>query len=306
MNIRVFHCVASALFASALCCAAANATVTPVKVADNVYTFTGPMANCTALVTDDGILMVDSGETAQLGEELLAAVGTLSPKPVRYLVNTHLHFDHTSGNAAFAAAGATIIGQDNMRRSFTTKISPPNNALPPREAWPVQTFSDSMTIFIGGEEVFIHHAQTHGAHTAGDAFVYFRRANVLATGDIMFNGMFPSIDLSEGGWTRGIAASCRAAASIIDNKTIVIPGHGPLTDKKGLEAYAVMLDDISSRVEALAAQGKTLDQIKAAHPTDRWDEMCGHSTLPPAFTVTPDYFVYVVYEGIVAHANAAR
>ena len=293
MKIRTFCYAILAVCLSAT----ASATVTSVKVTEGVYTFKGPMANCVALTTDDGALVIDSGETAQLGEELLAAVGTISQKPVRYLVNTHLHYDHVNGNAAFSAAGAAIVGQDNMRRSFTTKISPPNTALPPRELWPTISFSKDMTIYLGNEIVLLHHPDTRGAHTAGDIFIIFRRANVLVTGDIFFNGMYPYIDVNDNGWADGIVASCRNAALMIDDRTIVIPGHGSITDKKGLEAYAGMLENVSAKVRALIEEGKTLDEIKKARPSAEFDAVWGNGF------VKPDFFVELIYAGIMSHKS---
>jgi cyclase len=193
-----------------------------------------------------------------------------------------------------------------MYADFTTKISPPNTALPAREAWPTVTFSRDVTLRLGDEEILVRHPETDGAHTNGDSFVYFRRANVLATGDIMFNGMYPSIDTAEGGWAHGIAASCREAAALIDDNTVVIPGHGKITNKQSLLHYADMLDDISRNVGDLAAKGMTLDEIIASHPTAKWDAEFGKSILPPPFAIAPDYFAQCVYNGIISHKQAAK
>jgi cyclase len=285
---------------------AATAAVEPVRVANGVYVFKGPLANCTAIVTEKGIVMVDSGETPEFGAELLASVKTLSDKPVRYLVNTHLHFDHTNGNAAFADAGARIIAQENTFVDFTTKVSPPNTTLPPEKTWPTITLKDCMTLFFGNDEVLLFHPETGGAHTRGDVVVYYKNANVLATGDIIFNEMYPSIDSSVGGYAFGMAQSCREAAAMIDDKTIVIPGHGQITDKKGLLRYADMIDDVTCKVRKLMDEGRTLDEIVATHPTKNWDEMCSHGNMPPAFHTDGDLFTRFVFWSLQAHDKAGK
>jgi cyclase len=300
--IRISQWFAAA--ALALASGQAGASVEAVKVADHVYVFKGPLANCTAIITSGGTLVIDSGETLKFGQEILDSVKTLSDKPVRYLVNTHLHFDHTSGNEVFADAGAQIVAQENTFTDFTTKVSPPNSTLPPKKAWPTIIFKDRKTIELGGEEIELFHPETGGAHTRGDIVVFFKKANVIAVGDIMFNGMYPSIDSSVGGWARGMAESCRLAASMIDDDTIVIPGHGAITDRKGLLRYADMIDDVTNKVQAMKDKGMTLDEIVTTHPTKNWDKMCSHSTMPPAFMVSGDFFVRFVYWSIQAHEKS--
>jgi cyclase len=274
---------------------AAFAFVEPVKVTDSVTTFKGPLANCVALVTSDGVLVVDSGESLQFGAQILEASQSLSNKPVRYLVNTHYHFDHAHGNSAFADAGVQIIAQKNTRDALVKE------GILPRSALPTITFEEQKTILLGDEEIVIYHPETGGAHTGGDAVVYFKKANVLCTGDLMFAGLYPSIDSSVGGWSKGMAESCRHVAALIDEATIVIPGHGALTGKKELLRYADMLEDISNKVEALMNRGLNLDQIIAEHPTKDWDERCSSGSMPKPYKVTGDDFVKFVYWSLQAH-----
>jgi glyoxylase-like metal-dependent hydrolase (beta-lactamase superfamily II) len=278
--------------------------VEPVAVAAHIYTFTSTMSVSAALVGDEGVLLIDSGDKPEVAASVQTALAKLTAKPVRLLVNTHWHFDHVNGNETFGALGSTIIGHDRMRERMaagkTTAVGPgfPTIAFE-REALalPSVTFDRELTLHFAGEEVLLVHPAVGQAHTDGDVVVYFKHANVVHLGDLYFQGLYPYIDVGSGGWTGGIIAACREVLARIDDKTIVIPGHGPVSHKAQLEAYVAMLSDISGKVTALIKAGKTLDEVKAAKPTAAYDEGWGKVFLKP------DQFTELVYNGIVAHSR---
>jgi glyoxylase-like metal-dependent hydrolase (beta-lactamase superfamily II) len=280
------------------------AAVEAVHVTGQVFTFTNTMSNSSAVVGDEGVLLIDSGTSTKEAEQRLSAIAKLTPKPVRLLVNTHWHFDHVNGNEVFGAQGATVIGQTAMRsRMVAGKVGAPLPGFPSITyehealAAPVITFDRELTLHFGGEEILLVHPAADQAHTDGDLVVYFRQANIVHMGDIYFQGLYPYIDVGSGGWIDGIVAACREVLARIDGKTIVIPGHGPVTDKAHLEVYVAMLSDISAKVTGLIRAGKTLDEVKAAKPTAAYDEGWGKVFLKP------DQFTELVYNGIVSHAH---
>jgi glyoxylase-like metal-dependent hydrolase (beta-lactamase superfamily II) len=275
-----------------------------VKLADRIYTFTNTMANSTALIGDEGVILVDSGSTPEECARLQAALATLTPKPVRVLVNTHWHFDHVNGNEPLGAAGATIVAQTEVRTRMiaekSRQVSPgfptlayTNAAL----ALPTVTFDRELTLRSGDKEILLLHPAANQAHTDGDVAVFYRHANILHTGDLFFQGLYPYIDVGSGGWIDGLIASGREMLALIDDKTVVVPGHGPVSDKAHLAAYVAMLADISAKITPLVRAGKTLDEVKAAKPTAAFDDAWGKTWL------TGDQFTELAYNGLVAHAK---
>jgi glyoxylase-like metal-dependent hydrolase (beta-lactamase superfamily II) len=249
----------------------AETKVELVPVAGDISRFSGPLANCTVLKNSAGVLVVDSSEKAEIAKEMLHLIRPTGTGNVDYLINTHWHFDHVDGNGVFHDAGATIVAQKAVRSKLEKTPTQDNQPLMPATSLPEICFPQELTIFFGGETVYIYHPETDGAHTSGDAAVYFKTTNVLATGDILFVGMYPYVDSGDNGWPQGMAASLRDLARMIDDKTLVIPGHGPVTNRQALLDNAVMLDDVGNRIQALMKEGKTLDEIKAAKPTAKWD-----------------------------------
>jgi cyclase len=280
---------AAALFALSANAIASAAPVEAVPIARDLYRLSGTMANCVFLTGSDGVLLVDSAESADLAQAMRSAIATATDKPVEYLVNTHSHFDHTNGNRVFAAENAGIIAQSSAREELVKAVE-----LPP-EALPQICFDDDLTLFFDDDVVYLLHPNTRGAHTSGDIVVFFSRRNVLATGDLFFNGTYPYIDTARGGWAEGMAASIREALRLINDKTIVVPGHGPLSDRSGLADYAAMLEDVDAKVRAMADAGMSLEKIQKAGPTAAWDARYGHGFVPP------EKFVEMVYEGIATH-----
>ena len=287
-----------------LCALAVDApkAVEPEKLADRIYTFSNTMANSTAIVGDESVILVDSGENPQAAAALQAAIAKLTPKPVRVLVNTHWHFDHANGNEALGAAGVVVVAQKEVRpRMISGKglaVSPsfPTLAYDKAElALPMVTFDRELTLCSGDEEVQLVHPAAGSAHTDGDTVVYYRHANIVQTGDLYFEGVYPYIDVATGGWIDGMIAGCREILARIDDKTLVVPGHGPVTDKAHLEAYVAMLSGISAKITPMVLAGKPLEEVQAAKPTADYDQVWGQSWNKP------ESFTALAYNGLVAH-----
>lgn len=275
--------------------------VEAVRIADKVFTLSHTMCNSAALVGDEGILLIDAGVSAEEAAQRQAALAKVSAKPVRLLVDTHWHFDHVNGNETFGATGATIVGHASMRARMIegkTKALPGFPAITYASealAAPIVTFERELTLHFAGEEILLVHPTVGTAHTDGDVVAYFRHANIVHTGDLYFQGLYPFIDVGAGGWIDGMIAANREILARIDDKTLVVPGHGPVTDKAHLAAYVEMLADISAKVTALVQAGKTLAEVQAAKPTAAYDEAWGKAFLTPA------QFTEIVYNGLVAH-----
>ena len=274
-------------------------SVEPVKLAEHIYTFTHTSSNSSAIVGDEGVILVDAGKTPEEGARILAAIATLTPKPVRLLLNTHKHTDHVGGNASLADTGTAIVAQAEVRTRLLAEMNPqgaPGAAFSER-ALPTITYDRELTLHCGGEELRLLHPAADHVHTDGDTVVFYRKANVVHMGDLYFEGSYPVIDFRAGGWIGGMVAGCREMLIRIDDKTVVIPGHGPVTDKAHLEAYVAMLSDIGAKVAALIQAGKTLDEVKAAKPTAAYDQIWGKGRR------NGDQFAEIVYNGIVARAG---
>jgi cyclase len=241
-------------------------------LAANVYLLHASGGNTVALLGPDGTLLVDT-EFAQVAPKLKDALAKLGAGPTRYVISTHYHSDHTGGNAFFHKDGAVLIAQTQCRaRLLEGQFSRYWNHFSPAIAEadaPELTFETSLTLHFDGEEVTASHLQP--AHTDGDTVVYFKRANVVHLGDIYINGLYPYIDLSAKGTIDGYFPVLDDVLARIDAHTLVIPGHGPVSDRGGLQAYRDMLWTIRNRVAALAGQGKTLEEIIAARPSLEFD-----------------------------------
>ena len=265
-----------------------------VPAAGAVSMLVGQGGNIGVSVGPDGVFVVDD-QFAPLGPKIRAAIKTLSDKPIRVVINTHWHGDHTGGNAGMAETGAVIVAHDNVRKrlsteqfnaAFNRKTPPASNPL----TLPIITFADSVTLHVNGEDVEVRHVVP--AHTDGDSIIHFKKSNVLHMGDTFFNGMYPFIDVDSGGSIDGAVAAADAGLSMADGGTKVIPGHGPMGTKADLQKYRDVLAGIRDKVKLLVSQGKTLDQIIAAKPSAQWDAAWGGGFLKP------DMFVGVVYRSL--------
>jgi glyoxylase-like metal-dependent hydrolase (beta-lactamase superfamily II) len=264
-----------------------------VPVAGGVSMLVGQGGNIGVTSGKDGIFLVDD-QFEPLVPKIRAAVKTLGDGPIRFVVNTHFHGDHTGGNAKLHESGAVIIAQENVRKRLgmervdrdTKERIPPK----PPEAWPLVTYADGVALYLNGDELEVTHVAR--AHTDGDSVIRFKKANVIHMGDTFFNGFYPFIDVDSGGSVDGMIAAADKVLSIADDRTKLIPGHGPLGSKADLQTYRNVLAGIRDRVKALVAQGKTLDQVIAAKPTAQWDATWGKGFMKP------DVFVSFVYRSL--------
>ena len=236
------------------------------KLTASVYMLTGRGGNIGLCVGNDGVYMIDS-QYAPLSEKIKAAIAAISDKAVRFVLNTHWHGDHSGGNENMAKSGAIIIAHENVRKRMSKEqfIKAFSKAVPasPEAAMPVITFSDDFTTYANGEAILLFHV--HNAHTDGDAIVYLPKSNVIHMGDTFFNGMFPFIDMSSGGSIDGVIKTANRVLFLCDEETKIIPGHGPLGNKKDLMAYRDMLMTVRDRVKQAIKAGMTYEEIKAAN-----------------------------------------
>jgi len=258
-----------------------------------VYMLTGAGGNMGLSVGDGGVFLIDD-QFAPLTQKIRDAIAKLSDKPVKFVINTHWHFDHTGGNENLGKEGAIIVAHDNVRKLMSKDqfIATFNANVPAASevALPSITFSDTTTFHLNGEELHVQHLEP--AHTDGDSIVSFRKANVIHTGDIFFNGFYPFIDVDHGGSINGVIADATAIIGMADADTKIIPGHGPLGDRAQLAAYRDMLITARDNVKELVDAGKTEEQTVAAKPTSELDETWGAGFLKP------DVFVRMVYASL--------
>ncbi|QYA25696.1 MBL fold metallo-hydrolase [Gramella sp. MT6] len=230
-----------------------DVTIEIIPVNDNVYMLKGAGGNIGVLTGDDGVFMIDD-QFAQLTEKIKTAIGTISDQPIRFLVNTHHHGDHTGGNANFKKDDALIMAHENVRKRLSLKDTDVKN-----DGLPIITFNDKMNLHINNNDIVIAHV--HNAHTDGDALIYFPQSNVLNTGDTFFNGMFPYIDLESGGSVDGDIKAAETGISLINENTKIIPGHGAIANRSDYKAYLNMLKTIRENVQKAMEEGATEDEI---------------------------------------------
>jgi len=266
-----------------------NVEIRVERVAPGVAVLFGRGGNIGLSYGADGNVLIDD-QYAPLTERILAAVRSVDPDPVRFVVNTHWHGDHTGGNENVGRTGAVIVAHDNVRRRMSVEQVFRGDALPPSPAGalPVVTFSDDLTFHLNGDDIRVHHVEH--AHTDGDALVHWTRANVLHMGDTFFNGMLPFIDLDSGGSVRGYIAAVEEGLGIANAQTVIIPGHGPVATRANLLAYRDMLVELRGRVVEAIRAGRSLDEVKAMRLADRY----GRDT----DFITPDAFIETLYRDL--------
>jgi glyoxylase-like metal-dependent hydrolase (beta-lactamase superfamily II) len=274
--------------------AAAKAPIEVHKLRGNVSVLEGSGGNVAVLTGPDGKVLIDAGITASRSR-MLEAMGGLSRDPIRHLINTHWHFDHTDGNEWLNKEGATILAQENARKHLMSaqRVEDWDFNFPPSPpaALPTETVSSEKSLRLNNSTLLLKHRPN--AHTDGDITVAFAEADIVHTGDIYWNGIYPFIDYSTGGSIDGTIAAVEAILASISGGTIVVPGHGqPMSNKAELQAYRDMLATIRANVAALKKQGRSLDDTVAAKPTAAFDAKWGQFVIGPAF------FTKLVYEGV--------
>ncbi len=264
-----------------------------LPVGPDLFMLTGAGGNLCLAIGEDGALLVDS-EYGQLSPKVLAAIAEKTDKPLRFVVNTHWHFDHVGGNQALAEAGAVVVAHENVRKRMSAEqvLGGLGRRIPPSPAaaLPKLTFAGALTLHWNGDEIRITHLEP--AHTDGDSIVYFSKANVLHAGDVYFNGVYPFIDVNAGGSIDGMIAAVDRLLERADADTKIIPGHGPLSTPDELRQYRQMLAAVREHVQALVKEGKSRDEVVAARPTRNLDEKWGRGGLEP------DAFTGIVYDGM--------
>jgi len=239
------------------------------QVSGSVYMLSGQGGftggNIGLSIGNDGVAMIDNG-TANVLTILRAKVAELTEKPIDYLINTHVHGDHTGNNVEYGKSGARIISHKNLRTNMTEKGV--GGESPPSEALPVITFSDQMTLHINGDAAKVIHVAN--AHTDGDAIIFFQKANVIHTGDVMFNNLFPFIDYSNGGSLDGAITALKTISELSNADTKIIPGHGELGSKTDVDRTIAMLEDVKSIIGKMVTNGKTDEEIIAAKPLEKY------------------------------------
>jgi len=293
----------------------ANVEVHVLHVQGNVYMLVGAGGNITMQVGTDGVLLVDTGLPGT-SDKVLAAIHSVTDEPIRYIIDTHVHPDHTGGNEALAKAGNTITGGNVVGDigasagnqaailAFQTVLdrmsAPTGQQSPtPQGAWPTETYTTpERKLFFNGEAVQVVHIPN--AHTDGDSIVFFHRSDVISTGDIFITTHYPIVDMSRGGNIQGIIAGLNRIIELAtpgptdEGGTLIVPGHGRLCDQSDVVFYQEMVTIIRDRIQDMINKGMTLEQVKAARPTQDYDPRYGATT----GIWTTDMFVEAVYRSL--------
>ena len=273
--------------------AAEEVQIQTTEIADGIYMLAGRGGNIGVSAGPDGVFLIDD-QFAPLTEKIKAAIAEVSDQPIRFLVNTHWHFDHTGGNENMGKAGVVIVAHDNVRERMSTGglIEFFDNQIPPAPgaALPVITFEDSVTFHLNGDEIHVFHVPP--AHTDGDSVIHFKKANVVHMGDLYFNSLYPFIDNSSGASVDGVIAAAKKVHAMVDDETGIIPGHGAPSNRAELAEYIEMLEGVRAKVGELVEAGKTLEETQAAKPTAAWDEKWGKTFL------SGEQFTSIVYKNL--------
>jgi glyoxylase-like metal-dependent hydrolase (beta-lactamase superfamily II) len=261
------------------------------KVAGTVYMLQGAGGNIGASVGEDGIVIVDD-QYAPLADKIQAALKGITDKPVRFVINTHWHGDHTGGNAYFQRQG-TILAQENVRERLKNGGKVLGNDVKPaaKEVLPIITFNDRASVHLNGEDIRAIHFP-HG-HTDGDSVIFFTQSNIVHMGDDFVTYGFPFIDLESGGSVRGMIAACEKVLATVAPDVKVIPGHGPLSTVADLKPFVAMLKDATARVENGIKQGKNVDQLKQEKVLAGYESWGGEGKF-----ITTDKFIETLYNDL--------
>jgi cyclase len=270
-----------------------KAEIKTVDLGQRTYMLEGIGGNITVVVGSDGVIMVD-GEYAPLHDKIREAIAKLTDQPIRYLVNTHFHGDHTGGNAPFAHDGVTVVAQANVKRRLAegtvNGLTGAKTAPVAAEALPAKTYEDALQLRLKDRSVQLHHIAK--AHTDGDTYVWIADANVLVTGDTVTIGRYPNIDFANGGNIKGMIAASELYLKLVNDQSKIVPGHGPVADKVRLAHYHEMLVTARDRMAKLIDQGEGEADVVAARPFADFDKELG------ATDQQAQSFIRVVYHSL--------
>jgi glyoxylase-like metal-dependent hydrolase (beta-lactamase superfamily II) len=267
------------------------------KLSDNLAFLSGDGGNIGVVISPDGLMMIDGGYDNRASELLNVVKEQVDAHKVTILFDTHWHFDHVGCNEVLGRAGVKIMAQENVKKRLSVKTTMEANGrtfdpLKP-EGLPTQEFSKGGKMAFGKEKIEYVHVPL--AHTDGDTYLFFPEPNILHTGDLLFNGFYPVIDYSTGGWVGGMAHAAEVMLKVGDANTKIIPGHGPMATKEDLKATHQMLAAVSQRLEKMVKEGKSVDEAVAAAPTKDFDEKFGKGFFKP------DAWTKIAYTSVVRH-----
>jgi glyoxylase-like metal-dependent hydrolase (beta-lactamase superfamily II) len=278
----------------------ADVEIGVTDLGDGLYMLTGRGGNMGLSVGEDATFLIDD-QFAPLTPKIKAAIAELTDDSVKFVFNTHWHYDHVGGNENFGETGAVIVAHDNVRERMSEDqfIEAFNREVPasPPEALPIVTFNDRVTLHLNGETIRAFH--TPHAHTDGDSVIHFDGANVFHMGDTFFHKKYPFIDASSGGSVDGVIEAANAVLALTDEDSVIIPGHGPIATRDDLRAYRDMLATVRDSINAMIADGMTLEQVQAANPTADFDAEYNENGL-----FEPAQWVGLIY-GLLAPAEEA-
>ena len=267
--------------------------VETIPVAENIYMLTGEGGNIGVATGEDGVLLIDD-QYAPLTDKIKAAVDAIAEEPIVFVLNTHWHGDHTGGNENLGNSGVTIVAHDEVYNRMSTEqfVEAFESTVPasPPAALPKITYNDTATFHLNGQTIQGFHVES--AHTDGDTVIHFPEADVIHTGDVYFNGIYPFIDASSGGSIAGMIQAVDRVLALAGDNTKIIPGHGALSNRAELEVYRQMLVDVQAKTEEAIAQGLTLEEFIASNPTAEYDNTLGKGFL------TPEQFQTIVYQSL--------
>lgn len=242
--------------------------ITSEKLTENVYALFGAGGNIGLAIGDDAAYLIDD-QFGALTDKIVEHVKTITDKPINFVLNTHMHGDHTGGNENLANAGALVIAHENVRKRMVSAEEPQ-----PKEAWPVVTFNDKMTLYLkNGKSV--HAMHVNPAHTDGDTYYYFPEDNVIHMGDNFFSGRYPYLDLGSGGDIDGLISNTSMALELIDDETKIIPGHGAISSKSDLKDFTEILITLRERIKNARSSGKSLEETQKMGLSKEWDDTHG-------------------------------
>jgi glyoxylase-like metal-dependent hydrolase (beta-lactamase superfamily II) len=257
-------------------------TIKTTKLSESIYMLEGAGGNIGVSAGEDGVIVIDD-QFAPLTPKILEAISKISTKPVKFVLNTHWHGDHTGGNENMTAAGAVIVAHENVRKRMSTEqfIEIMKRKVPPSpaKALPVVTFTSDITLHFNGEDIHVLHVDP--AHTDGDSIIVFPKAKVVHMGDCYMTISYPFADLSSGGNFDGFIAASEKIVGMTDPAFKVIPGHGPLSNRTELKAWHDMLAEIRAAVKKQVDAGKSLEDIQKQKLTAKWDDKWGKAFIKP-------------------------